>query len=220
MSRWLALAAAAQKRDFQHTRSDITDKTRQNPLRGEQKGNAEEVLSGFVGFVVRGVGENRIFGPPLPAPAPDLVATILETFPQSTVVGEAERLEVMVRRLLDEGAGVEPSDGGGVRLSAEDGRAMLLTAVGLAGLPGWLRERLQDDAAEQAAIRAEGGRTPAWAEEADAPRPGERCRCCRGQRWWRPAIPRGGGTGLGLGWRCGTCHPPDHLSAAAVVTAP
>ena len=150
----------------------------------------------------------------LSAPAPDMVATILETFPQSTVVGEAEPLEAVVLRWLDEGAEVEPSAGGGVRLSAEDGRAMFLRAEGLARLPGWLRGRLQDNAAERATVRADGSwRPPAWAEEADAPRPGDRCRCCRGGRFWREReAPRG--------WRCASCHPPDHLSAAAVVTAP
>ena len=143
----------------------------------------------------------------LSAPAPDMVATILETFPQSTVVGEAEPLEAVVLRWLDEGAEVEPSAGGGVRLSAEGGRAMFLRAEGLARLPGWLRGRLQDNAAERATVRADGSwRPPAWAEEADAPRPGDWCRCCRGQRWWRPANPRG--DGLGPGWRCATCHPP------------
>jgi len=207
MSRWLALAAAAtQKRDFRHTGFDKTDETRQNPLEGERKGNAGEVSSGFVSFVGRGEGENRISAPPLSAPAPDMVATILKTFPQSTVVGEAEPLETVVLRWLDEGAEVEPSAGGGVRLSAEDGRAMLLTAEGLAGLPSWLRERLQDDAAERAAIRAEGGwRPPAWAEEADAPMPGDWCGCCRGQRWWRPAKPRSDGPAPG--WRCAVCRP-------------
>ena len=214
MSRWLTLAAAAQKRDSGHTRSDKTDETRQNPLEGERKGNAGEVSSGFVSFVGRGVGENRISAPPLSASAPDMVATILKAFPQSTVVGEAEPLEAVVLRWLDEGAEVEPSAGGGVRLSAEGGRAMFLRAEGLARLPGWLRERLQDNAAERATVRADRSwRPPAWAEEADAPRPGDRCRCCRGGRFWRERE-------ASRGWRCASCHPPDHLSAAAVVTAP
>jgi len=117
-------------------------------------------------------------------------------------VGEAERLEVMVRRLLDEGAGVEPSDGGGVRLTAEDGRATFLTEEGLATLPNWLRQRLLDDASEREAIRAEANWRPAsWADVADTPHPGDWCGCCRGQRWWREREePRG--------WRCLACHPP------------
>jgi len=210
MSRWLALAAAAtQKRDFRHIGFDKTDETRQNPSREEQKGNAGEVSSGFVGFVGRGEGENRISAPPLSAPAPDLVATILKAFPQSAVVGEAEPLGDVVRRWLGEGASGEDL-GGGYRLTLPDGRSLVITAEGCATLS----EGLRGDLAERAAIRVEGAwRPPAWAEEADAPRPGDRCRCCRGGRFWRER-------GAPRGWRCASCYPPDHLTAAAVVTAP
>jgi hypothetical protein len=209
MSRWLTLAAAAaQKRDFGHTRFDKTDETRQNPPRDEQKGNAGEVSSGFVGFVGRGVGENRISAPLLSAPAPDMVATILETFPQSTVVGEAEPLEAVVLRWLGEGAAVEAL-GGGYRLTLADGRSLTITAEGAATLDDGLR----GDLAERVAIATEHlARPRSWAS-LDPPPQGAWCAACRGGRFWREReAPRG--------WRCGTCHPHDHLPVAAVVTAP
>jgi hypothetical protein len=35
------------------------------------------------------------------------------------------------------------------------------------------------------------------------------CRACFGQRWWTERRdPKG--------WRCLTCHPPDHLRAEAI----
>jgi hypothetical protein len=35
------------------------------------------------------------------------------------------------------------------------------------------------------------------------------CRTCEGTRWWTERHePRG--------WRCMTCHPPDHLPAEAI----
>jgi hypothetical protein len=63
-------------------------------------------------------------------------------------------------------------------------------------------------------------RPPAW--DGDAPPRGAWCSCCgrhapqAGGRWWEPRRPRSDGTGTGPGWRCWTCHPPDHLSAADV----
>ena len=151
--------------------------------------------------VLRALVEETLAAP-LSAPAPDLVATILKTFPQSAVVGEADPLGGEVRRWLGKGAAVEAL-GDGYRLTLPDGRSLTITAAGCATLDDGLR----GDLAERVAIRAEGTwRPPAWAEEGDAPRSGDRCRCCRGQRWWRPANPRG--DGLGLGWRCATCHPP------------
>jgi len=209
MSRWLALAAAAtQKRDFRHIGFDKTDETRQNPSREEQKGNAGEVSSGFVGFVGRGEGENRISAPPLSAPAPDLVATILKTFPQSAVVGEADPLGGEVRRWLGKGAAVEAL-GGGYRLTLPGGRSLVVTAEGCATLDDGLRSDLD----ERCAIAVEHlARPPAWAS-LDPPPPGAWCLVCRGGRFWRERdTPRG--------WRCLSCHPPDHLSASAVVTAP
>ena len=53
-------------------------------------------------------------------------------------------------------------------------------------------------------------RPPAWPDAGSRPTPGCRCARCRGGRWWCEAgeAPRG--------WRCWTCHPPDHLPADAV----
>ena len=49
-----------------------------------------------------------------------------------------------------------------------------------------------------------------WAAPAVRPVPGGYCSCCHGMRWWSEAHnPRG--------WRCWTCHPPDHLSARAIL---
>jgi len=178
--------------------------------------------SGTAGHLAESGGKPPVSGVPLgcetkPAVGQSLAEAILATWSGARVVAErpTRALGGEPRRWLGKGAAVEAL-GGGYRLTLPDGRSLTITAEGCATLDDGLR----GDLAERAAIRAEGGRTPAWAEEADAPRPGDWCRCCRGQRWWRPAIPRGDGTGLGLGWRCGTCHPPDHLSAAAVVTAP
>lgn len=56
---------------------------------------------------------------------------------------------------------------------------------------------------------------PAWAEVTAEPPPGAWCGCCgrrekRGGRWWRERHdPKG--------WRCATCHPPDHLDARDVM---
>ncbi len=53
-------------------------------------------------------------------------------------------------------------------------------------------------------------RPPAWSDAGARPTPGCRCVRCCGGRWWCEAgeAPRG--------WRCWTCHPPDHLPADAV----
>jgi hypothetical protein len=61
-------------------------------------------------------------------------------------------------------------------------------------------------------------RPPAW--EGAAPPRGAWCGCCgrnapeAGGRWWQPRRPRSDGKGIAPGWRCWTCHPPDHLPAA------
>jgi hypothetical protein len=53
------------------------------------------------------------------------------------------------------------------------------------------------------------GRPPSWADLATLPSRGCFCTCCKGQRWWRECeTPKG--------WRCSTCHPPDHLPPDAV----
>ena len=52
-------------------------------------------------------------------------------------------------------------------------------------------------------------RQPSWADSTDRPLSGDHCSCCRWGRWWCETIkPRG--------WRCWTCHPPDHLPPDAV----
>jgi len=51
-------------------------------------------------------------------------------------------------------------------------------------------------------------RMPSWAD-ASPPWPGVWCRACHGTRWWTERRnPKG--------WRCLTCHPPDHLPAEAI----
>lgn len=47
-------------------------------------------------------------------------------------------------------------------------------------------------------------RAPSWAEPADLPLCGSNCSCCGLGRWWcERSNPRG--------WRCWSCHPPEHL---------
>jgi hypothetical protein len=51
-------------------------------------------------------------------------------------------------------------------------------------------------------------RMPSWAEAVPPP-PGAWCRACRGTHWrTERRDPHG--------WRCMTCHPPDHLPADAI----
>lgn len=69
-------------------------------------------------------------------------------------------------------------------------------------------------AEERAAIQAEGTDAPlvsmphdlppSWADPTIEPTTGARCRCCRGSTWWIEAT-------TSRGWRCVSCHPPDHL---------
>jgi hypothetical protein len=49
-------------------------------------------------------------------------------------------------------------------------------------------------------------RPPSWSCAATRPAPGCYCSCCKGGRWWTD----------GKGWRCWTCHPPDHLDPSAI----
>jgi|ERR1700722_275391 hypothetical protein len=49
-----------------------------------------------------------------------------------------------------------------------------------------------------------------WSYSADDPVQGDWCACCRGGRFWREM-------GNAKGWRCSTCHPPDHLPPSAVI---
>jgi len=55
--------------------------------------------------------------------------------------------------------------------------------------------------------RAAMQRPPSWADPTARPSRGCYCSCCHGRRWW--GDPRG--------WRCWTCHPPDHLPPDAVM---
>jgi hypothetical protein len=54
-----------------------------------------------------------------------------------------------------------------------------------------------------------GQRPTSWADSSALPSLGCWCSCCRGPRWWcEREKPRG--------WRCGRCHPPDHLPVGNV----
>lgn len=70
------------------------------------------------------------------------------------------------------------------------------------------RERLESVSRTIAGsyLRAALQRPPSWADPAALPSRGFFCSCCEGRRWWceREAS---------KGWRCSTCHPPDHLPA-------
>jgi hypothetical protein len=75
-------------------------------------------------------------------------------------------------------------------------------------------ERERQDRAQQRMVRglvsAGMQRPPAWSDAGAWPTPGCRCARCGSGRWWCEVgeAPRG--------WRCRTCHPPDHLPADAV----
>lgn len=59
-------------------------------------------------------------------------------------------------------------------------------------------------------------RPPAWSNAASVPPRGAWCGCCAryqpesGGRWWRERE-------RPSGWRCWTCHPPDHLGMNMLV---
>src|SRR5262245_44060639 len=54
-------------------------------------------------------------------------------------------------------------------------------------------------------LQAAQRRPPSWADHTAVPPLGCFCSCCKGRRWWcEQEAPRG--------WRCGSCHPPCHLS--------
>ena len=76
--------------------------------------------------------------------------------------------------------------------------------------PGGSEQRQDDAATLVAGLHvAACGMQPSWADAAALPSRGCLCTCCKGQRWWRErAAPKG--------WRCSTCHPPDHLPPDAV----
>lgn len=56
----------------------------------------------------------------------------------------------------------------------------------------------------EALARAGLLRPPSWGDPAAVPSPGSRCSCCHGSTWWTERADPSG-------WRCCTCHPPDHL---------
>jgi hypothetical protein len=74
--------------------------------------------------------------------------------------------------------------------------------------------------AHLAALRLSGmQRPPAWSDVASVPPGGAWCGCCGccgrhtpsgGGRWWRERVKPSG-------WRCWTCHPPDHLAAGELI---
>jgi hypothetical protein len=70
----------------------------------------------------------------------------------------------------------------------------------------WLQPRTNPIDALRALRRAAMPRPPSWADSAALPSRGCFCSCCRSRQWWGDAR----------GWRCWTCHPPDHLSLDAV----
>jgi hypothetical protein len=48
-------------------------------------------------------------------------------------------------------------------------------------------------------------RPPSWAGPTDLPLRDSSCSCCGLGRWWSERD-------APTGWRCWTCHPPDHLT--------
>lgn len=53
-------------------------------------------------------------------------------------------------------------------------------------------------------LNAAQQRPPSWTDSTALPSRGCFCSCCKGQRWWSERdAPKG--------WRCCTCHPPNHL---------
>lgn len=71
----------------------------------------------------------------------------------------------------------------------------------------------QGDAAQAAMVAglliASRRRPPSWADPTALPSRGCFCTCCKGRRWWcEREAPKG--------WRCRTCHPPDHLPSGVV----
>jgi hypothetical protein len=52
-------------------------------------------------------------------------------------------------------------------------------------------------------------RPPSWSDATVLPADGCLCSCCRNRRWWRETC-------RPTGWRCWTCHPPNHLPQHAI----
>jgi hypothetical protein len=144
----------------------------------------------------------------------------LEAYEGAVVMADPpEPPEAAVKRWLYAGAMVE-AGAAGCRLTLPDGRVSVLSTEEGQRLPTWLQERLRDEAAEcEAILRQSNWRPPAWAEAEEAPRPGDRCGCCKCGWWWRPARPRTDGLAPGPGWRCAVCRPaPPGCETAEVRT--
>jgi hypothetical protein len=99
-------------------------------------------------------------------------------------------------------------------LAAERAGTALAQAAEARGEFGRPRPEAEHRAALAGLLAAGLQQPPAWPDPASPPPPGAWCSCCgrfggAGGRWWREAeTPRG--------WRCRTCHPPDHLPDDAV----
>ena len=91
---------------------------------------------------------------------------------------------------------------------AKDEAADAAAACVVAGLPMGPAEH--HDAETAALQRAALQRPPAWPGTDRDPTPGCWCSCCGGSHWWREAR-------APSGWRCRTCHPPDHLESEQLV---
>ena len=171
-------------------------------------------MVGTAGHLAESGGKPPVSGVPpecetKPAVGQSLAEAILATWPGARVVAArpARALGGVVRRWLDEVTAVGP-EGGGYRLTV-DGRLLVITAAGVEALD----DRLRGDLEERVAFAAEHlARPPSWAT-LDPPPTGAWCAACRGGRFW-------GEREAASGWRCVTCHPPDHLRVTGVVTAP
>jgi hypothetical protein len=156
-----------------------------------------------VGCEVRGIAGGSIAGAAAPGTAPSWVRAARTASGDAWLGGIA----AVVRAALADGAEREADPDGWLILVRPDGRRSLtaprtVAELAAAGLLPALPEALETLEAARCA------RPPSWSEAEDVPLPGDRCRC-GGRRWWCEAeAPRG--------WRCWTCHPPDHLPAGSV----
>jgi hypothetical protein len=132
--------------------------------------------------------------------APRYLAHLLKRYGRSLYLPEAES----EKEQPDVGTSADPpmQDEPG---SDEEVRAPAPPPPREPGTPEPAERDKQHKAANPDPYGAPGQRPPSWAEASALPSLGCWCSCCRGQRWWcERADPKG--------WRCGSCHPPDHLS--------